>query len=86
MRLLCSYALARYPGLSLGLKALRTNPAVDWYKHNGFMESRVLDDHFELDLDLSSFRPCERLQVVCDAQPYRCNIDIQLADQSQEKD
>ena len=68
LRLTCTYALSRYPGVSLGLKALRANPAVDWYKRNGFVETRALDDHFELDLDFRTFQPCERLRVVCDAQ------------------
>lgn len=69
LRLMCTYALSRYPGVLIGVKVLRTNPALDWYKRNAFMETRVLDDHFELDLDLCSFQPCEGLRVVCDAQP-----------------
>ena len=68
LRLTCTYALSRYPGVLLGVKVLCANPAVDWYKRNGFVETRVLDDHFELDLDLHAFQPCERLQVVYGAQ------------------
>jgi ribosomal protein S18 acetylase RimI-like enzyme len=63
LRLLGTFALARYPGIPIGLKVLRTNPAVGWYQRNGFVETTALEEYLELRLDLRAFPPCAGLQA-----------------------
>jgi len=57
LRMMCSYAQKEYPGAQ-GAKVLRSNPAVGWYQHNGFIIARVHEDYVDIELDQVTFKPC----------------------------
>jgi RimJ/RimL family protein N-acetyltransferase len=57
LRIMCSYAAELYRGVQ-GLKVLRHNPAVGWYKQNGFREIAAFEEHLELELDEERFKFC----------------------------
>lgn len=63
LHLMCSFIHANFV-LQIGLKVLRTNPAVDWYRENGFIETASRDTYLELSLEPARFhpRPFERLE------------------------
>jgi ribosomal protein S18 acetylase RimI-like enzyme len=54
--LMCSFA-RRY-GTSVSLKVLRENPAVEWYRRNGFRQAGEGKGHLVLELHTSQFSPC----------------------------
>ncbi len=55
LQLMCSFIRSRHTG-EVALKVLRGNPAVAWYRANGFVETAAREDHFELTLDLGGFQ------------------------------
>jgi ribosomal protein S18 acetylase RimI-like enzyme len=57
LRLLCSYARSRTS--AIGLKVLKENPAVQWYKKNGFMVTAEHADYFDMVLDWNRFNPVD---------------------------
>jgi len=63
MVLMCSYILSISIG-NIGLKVLRSNPALKWYLRNGFYEVLAHADFFELELDTKRFESCEFQKVV----------------------
>lgn len=57
---LCSYLLAE-GHTTIGVRVLRTNPAVQWYEKNGFQTQATQDTYHEMTLNKTIFQ----------AQPYR---------------
>lgn len=49
--LMCAFIREQYGDLRIGLRVLRENPAVRWYKKNGFIETGETRDCFLLQLD-----------------------------------
>lgn len=49
--LMCSFIRDQYGELRIGLRVLKVNPAVRWYKRNGFIEVGEAGDCFLLQLD-----------------------------------
>lgn len=49
--LMCSFIRVQYGDLRIGLRVLKANPAVRWYKRNGFIEVGEVGDCFLLQLD-----------------------------------
>lgn len=49
--LMCSFIRVQYGDLRIGLRVLKVNPAVGWYKRNGFVEVGEVRDCFLLQLD-----------------------------------
>ncbi len=56
MRLMCSYIAADF-SQDISAQVLRSNPAIGWYRKNGFRESAAHDTYVEVKLDLTQFRP-----------------------------
>lgn len=58
MHLLCSYIYSDFTK-KIGVKVLRINPALEWYKKNSFQKKVKHENYYELKLNLSKFRPCK---------------------------
>lgn len=56
LQLMCSFIYAKFTR-EIGLQVLKTNPAVDWYLKNNFIEIADRESHFVLALDLTRFQP-----------------------------
>jgi len=63
MRLICSFLVAGFSS-EISARVLRSNPAIQWYRKNGFREAAVHDTFVEMKLDLVHFRPCAFEKVV----------------------
>lgn len=51
LALMCAFIREQYGDLRIGLRVLKENPAVRWYKRNGFIEVGEAGDCFLLQLD-----------------------------------
>ena len=58
IRLMCSHILLSSTNV-IGLKVLRSNPALKWYLRNGFKEILTNEDFLDLEFDRINFKPCE---------------------------
>lgn len=62
MRLMCSFMVAHFPPV-VGARVLQSNPAIRWYRKNGFHEIAAHDTFVEMKLDMLLFQPCAFEQV-----------------------
>lgn len=58
LRIMCSFILEKH-NCRISAKVLKNNPALGWYRRNGFRETMHYSDHVEIALDLSLFEICE---------------------------
>jgi len=65
LRLMCSFIQSNFT-CAIRLDVLRDNPAVDWYRANGFIETALHETYCELTLDAARFqvRGFERLDMM----------------------
>jgi hypothetical protein len=62
MRLMNSFILANFSAPIIA-QVLRNNPAIEWYAKNFFVQSVAHETYFEMQLDVTRFRPCRFTQV-----------------------
>jgi hypothetical protein len=58
LALMCSYILSNSIQ-NIGLKVLRSNPALNWYLKNGFCEVSAHESFLELEVEIKRYEPCE---------------------------
>ena len=58
MRLMCSYIAAGFTR-EIGVKVMRSNPALEWYRKLGFCEDTSNDTYLDFKLDLIRFESCK---------------------------
>jgi RimJ/RimL family protein N-acetyltransferase len=57
LALMCSYILSNSIQ-NIGLKVLRSNPALNWYLKNGFCEVSAHESFLELEVEIKRYEPC----------------------------
>lgn len=58
LHVICSY-VTQYYKLKISCKVIGSNPAVHWYKKNGFDIIQTQDNYVVMELNTSGFKACE---------------------------